>query len=80
MDPETRSISASINLPSRLKKFRGKSPHELRCGTRIETEGIMDLVEVDAVIDRLDFALERLGNRNVTPCTISVGGLVYDLC
>ncbi len=44
------------------QKFRRKSPHELRWGTRIETEGVMDLVEVDAVIDRLDFALERLGH------------------
>jgi len=42
------------------QNFRGKSPHELRWGTRIEAEGVMDLVEIDAVIDRLDVAVGRL--------------------
>ncbi|MDH3632503.1 MAG: hypothetical protein OER98_15380 [Gammaproteobacteria bacterium] len=42
------------------QRFRGKSPQELRWGTRIEAPGVMDLVETDAVIERLDFAVERL--------------------
>ncbi|NCF36388.1 MAG: hypothetical protein GWP56_08385 [Gammaproteobacteria bacterium] len=42
------------------KKFRGVKPEELRWGTRIANEGVMDLVEVDEVIERLDFAIERL--------------------
>ena len=44
------------------QKFRGKSPEELRWGTRIEAEGVMDLVETDAVIERLDFAIARTGD------------------
>jgi heptosyltransferase I len=42
--------------------YRGKEPQELRWGTRIERVEavVMDLVEVDAVIERLDIALARL--------------------
>ncbi len=40
-------------------QFRGKSPQALRWGTRIEAAGVMDLVEIDAVIERLDLAAER---------------------
>ena len=36
--------------------FRGKEPEELRWGTRIEDAGVMDLIETDDVIERLDFA------------------------
>lgn len=42
------------------QRFSGKSPQELRWGTRIEAPGVMDLVETDAVIERLDFAVGRL--------------------
>ncbi len=40
-------------------KFRGKRPQDLRWGTRIEDEGVMDLISVDDVIERLEFALAR---------------------
>jgi heptosyltransferase I len=35
-------------------KFRNKSPEDLRWGTRIEEPGVMDLVTVDAVLERLN--------------------------
>ena len=40
-------------------KFRGKPPEELRWGTRIEDAGVMGLIEVDDVLDKLEFALAR---------------------
>lgn len=40
--------------------FRNKAPQDLRWGTRIEDDGVMDLIEVEAVIDRLEVALGRL--------------------
>jgi heptosyltransferase I len=39
------------------QQFRNATPQELRWGTRIEQEGVMDLVEVDDVLDRLEQAL-----------------------
>lgn len=42
------------------RKFRGSSPDALRWGTRIEDDGVMDLIEVDAVIERLDAAVDSL--------------------
>ncbi|MEO7916713.1 MAG: glycosyltransferase family 9 protein [Dokdonella sp.] len=36
------------------RQFRGKPATELQWGTRIQHEGVMDLIEVDAVIERLD--------------------------
>lgn len=36
------------------RKFRGKSAAELPWGTKIEHAGVMDLIEVDAVIERLE--------------------------
>ena len=42
------------------QRFRGKNPQELRWGTRIKGEGVMDLIEVDEVIDRLNLALNRI--------------------
>ncbi len=39
-------------------RFRGRKPEALRWGTRIENDGVMDLVEVEDVIERVDFALE----------------------
>ncbi len=43
--------------PEAARKYRGKEPEELRWGHRIEEPGVMDLVEVDAVIDKLERAL-----------------------
>ncbi len=42
------------------QRFRGKSPRELRWGTRIRDEGVMNLIEIDEVIDRLNLAIKRL--------------------
>ena len=42
-------------------KFRGKPAEELRWGTRINDAGIMDLVETDAVIEKLDWWGKGLG-------------------
>ncbi len=36
------------------QQYRGKAPEELRWGTRIEEDGVMDLVGVDDVIEKLD--------------------------
>lgn len=36
------------------RKFRGKPATDLKWGTRIQHKGVMDLIEVDAVIERLD--------------------------
>ena len=41
------------------KIFRNTTPEKLRWGTRIEQDGVMDLVEVDDVLDRLEQALKR---------------------
>ncbi|TNF88156.1 MAG: glycosyltransferase family 9 protein [Gammaproteobacteria bacterium] len=41
--------------------FRQKKPEDLRWGTRIEEDGVMDLIEVDEVIEKLERAIERLG-------------------
>ena len=35
-------------------KFRGKSAAELPWGTKLEYPGVMDLIEVDDVVERLD--------------------------
>jgi len=40
-------------------RFREKKPEELRWGTRIENDGVMDLIRIDDVVERLDFALKR---------------------
>ncbi|MCH6565727.1 MAG: glycosyltransferase family 9 protein, partial [Proteobacteria bacterium] len=42
------------------RRFRGKSPQELRWGTRIRDEGVMNLIEIDEVTNRLDLAIKRL--------------------
>ena len=39
------------------KLFRNTTPEKLRWGTRIEQDGVMDLVAVDDVLDRLEQAL-----------------------
>ena len=36
------------------RKFRGKPAAQLNWGTRIQDDGVMDLIETDAVIERLD--------------------------
>jgi heptosyltransferase I len=42
------------------RRFRGKPASELRWGTKIEHDGVMDLIETEAVIERFDaFALTR---------------------
>ena len=41
------------------RRYRDSTPEQLRWGTRIEEEGVMDLVEVDEVIERLEMALSR---------------------
>jgi len=47
-------------FPQAAERFRGKSSQELRWGTRIEDDGVMDLIEIDDVIERLDMAVENL--------------------
>ena len=42
------------------QQFRNKNPEDLRWGTRIKEEGVMKLIEVDDVINRLDLAIKRL--------------------
>jgi len=45
-------------------RFRGKPATQLRWGTKIEHEGVMDLIETDAVIERFDaFAQAHRGTR-----------------
>jgi len=46
-------------FPQAAERFRGKSPQELHWGTRIEDDGVMDLIEIDDVIERLDMAVEN---------------------
>ena len=41
-------------FPEAARKFRGKEPEELRWGTRIEVPGVMDLVGVEDVIEKLE--------------------------
>ncbi|HUV20151.1 MAG TPA: glycosyl transferase, partial [Gammaproteobacteria bacterium] len=40
------------------QRYRNTTPEQLRWGTRIEQEGVMDLVEVNDVLDRLEQALK----------------------
>ena len=39
------------------RRYRNATPKQLRWGTRIEHPGVMDLVEVDEVVERLELAL-----------------------
>ena len=43
------------------KQFLGKKPQDLRWGTRIEQPGVMDLIQVDEVIEKLEQAARGLG-------------------
>ena len=40
------------------RKYRGKEPEDLRWGHRIEEPGVMDLVEIEDVLEKLGEALE----------------------
>ena len=42
------------------RQYRGTTPELLRWGTRIEEDGVMDLVEIAEVRDRLEQALQQL--------------------
>lgn len=42
------------------REFRGKTPEELRWGTRIEEQGVMDLIGVDDVTERLEAACRQV--------------------
>ncbi|MFQ6004241.1 MAG: glycosyltransferase family 9 protein [Woeseia sp.] len=41
-------------FPEAARRFTGKEPESLRWGTRIEKPGVMELISVDDVIDRLE--------------------------
>jgi heptosyltransferase I len=45
--------------PEAARKFRSKEPEELRWGHRIEEPGVMDLVTVDDVVEKLELFLQR---------------------
>jgi heptosyltransferase I len=45
------------------RQFRGKPASELRWGTKIEHEGVMDLIETEAVIERFDTFASMRGAR-----------------
>jgi heptosyltransferase I len=50
-----RSLELCVDrFPEAARKFRQREPEELRWGTRIEVPGVMDLVTVDAVIEKLE--------------------------
>jgi heptosyltransferase I len=40
-------------FPEAARKFRGKSAEDLRWGTRIEVPGVMDLVTLENVQEKL---------------------------
>ncbi len=42
------------------RKYRNREPEQLRWGTRIENPGVMDLITVSDVVERLELALRRL--------------------
>jgi heptosyltransferase I len=46
-------------FPEAARRFRDREPEQLRWGTRIEDPGVMDLIEVDEVIEKLEAALAR---------------------
>ena len=41
-------------FPEAARKFHSKEPEELRWGTRIEFPGVMDLIDPESVIEKLD--------------------------
>ncbi len=42
------------------RQFRGKEPQNLRWGTRIEQPGVMELIQVDEVVEKLEQAAKGL--------------------
>ena len=46
-------------FPDAARKFRQCAPEELRWGTRIEDDGVMDLIEVEEVTGRLEAAVRE---------------------
>ena len=49
-----RSLDLCVDrFPEAARTYRGREPEALRWGTRIEVPGVMDLIEPEAVIDRL---------------------------
>lgn len=48
-------------FPQAARRFRNVSPEELRWGTRIENDGVMDLIEVGEVNERLQAAVRQPG-------------------
>lgn len=49
------------------RRYLGKSAAELPWGTKIEREGVMDLIEVADVIERLDAVMEQRGAQGPEP-------------
>jgi heptosyltransferase I len=43
-------------FPEAARRYRGKPAEALRWGSRIEDAGVMDLIEVEDVIERLEAA------------------------
>lgn len=60
------SLALTVNRhPEAAERFAGKPAAALRWGTKIEKPGVMDLITVDEVIERLDaFAAGRLQSSN----------------
>lgn len=63
-DPERsgpyRALQFSVNRYAQAAlRFLQRRPESLRWGTKIEKPGVMDLIETDAVIERLDALLQR---------------------
>jgi heptosyltransferase I len=47
-------------FPDAARRFLGKEPGDLRWGTRVEQNGVMDLIQVDDVIGKLEQAVRAL--------------------
>jgi heptosyltransferase I len=57
------------------RKFRGKPAAELPWGTKLENPGVMDLIEVDAVIERLQaFVSDNPGKTSPPPVVSPASG------
>ena len=47
-------------FPQAAREFRGMAPEQIRWGKKIEQPGVMELIGVDDVTERLEIALQRL--------------------
>jgi hypothetical protein len=65
-------------FPQAARKYRKKEPDELPWGTRIEVPGVMDLVQVDDVIARLETWWQSRYLPQATPALDSSAGIVPD--